>query len=207
MTLPTWITAARLCLSLLIAVPYLILDRPMADFTALALFVVASVCDFLDGFLARRLKKESKLGRMLDPVADKKLILIALLVASVFSGLGEIVIVPASLIVFREVFITGLREHLGGGSKALATTSLAKWKTAAQMSAVALVLLAGGMDEMIAAARPFGGMPVAGEDASSSEWGWTAAALLWAAAVLTLASGVDYFIKALPHFRNAETDD
>ena len=197
----------RLVLSFGIVAAYLSLQRPLADFVALAFFVVASACDFFDGYLARRLGLESALGRVLDPVADKVLILIALLAATAFSGMGEQLLLPASLIVLREVLITGLRENLGNACKALRTTMIAKWKTTAQMVALAIIFFASGMGQLES------GLDFSGDSARMLHvvmgipWKWLAVPLFWVAAILTLASGVDYLIKALPNLKGSQTND
>ena len=113
---------------------------------ALALFLVASISDFLDGWMARRLQIVSKFGAMLDPIADTAMVVIALLVITGFSGMDPWILLPATMILFREVFVSGLREFLGAQASTLKVTKLAKWKTMAQMVAIA-VLFAKGIFE------------------------------------------------------------
>ena len=96
--------------------------------------------DFLDGYLARAWKQESKLGAMLDPIADKAMVVIALLVITGFSGMDPWILLPATVIIFREVFVSGLREFIGAAAGTLKVTKLAKWKTTAQMVAILLLL-------------------------------------------------------------------
>ncbi len=92
---------------------FLYFNRPWADWFALVLFVGAAVTDWFDGYLARAWKQETKLGAMLDPIADKAMVVIALLVITGFSGMNPWILLPATLILFREVFVSGLREFLG----------------------------------------------------------------------------------------------
>ena len=83
---------------------------------------------------------------MLDPIADKAMVVIALLVITGYSGMDPWLILPATAILFREVFVSGLREYLGDTAGLLKVTNLAKWKTTAQMTAIAVLFLALGLD-------------------------------------------------------------
>jgi len=122
-TVPNALTAARMLAAPALVLCFLLVDRPAADRLAFGLFIAAAVTDFFDGWLARRLGQVSALGRMLDPVADKAMVLIALSLLAATSRVGEQVLLPAALIILREVLVSGLREHLGG--TALAVTQLA----------------------------------------------------------------------------------
>ncbi|WP_158969119.1 CDP-diacylglycerol--glycerol-3-phosphate 3-phosphatidyltransferase [Chachezhania sediminis] len=210
MNLPTLLTVLRLLAAPLLAVGFLVLPRLGADVLGFVLFVGASVTDWFDGYLARRWKQETRLGAMLDPIADKAMVAVALLTLAVFSPLGLALLMPGMIILFREVFVSGLREFLGQTAGTLKVTQLAKWKTTVQLVAIAVLfaqgiaLFAGGaggatpggvvLDPGLtgqAAAVPFGAALLA----------WLGLGLLWLAAALTLISGVDYFRKALPHLR------
>jgi cardiolipin synthase len=92
-----------------LVVMFLYFTRPWADMFALALFVVAAITDWLDGYIARTWKQESKFGKMLDPIADKAMVVIALLVITGFLGMNPWILLPATMIIFREVFVSGLR--------------------------------------------------------------------------------------------------
>ncbi len=127
----------------MVAVMFLYLARPYADWAALILFVGAALTDWLDGFLARAWMQESKLGAMLDPIADKAMVVIALVVLARVFGFDAWILLPAALIVFREVFVSGLREFLGDVAGTLQVTKMAKWKTTAQMVAIALLFAVG----------------------------------------------------------------
>ena len=98
--------------------------------------------DWIDGYLARAWKQETKLGAMLDPIADKAMVVIALMVIVGYSSMSPWLVLPATVILFREVFVSGLREYLGDTAGTLKVTKLAKWKTTAQMVAIAVLFCA-----------------------------------------------------------------
>jgi len=214
---PNILTVIRLLAAPALAVMFLYFNTPWADWFALVLFVTAALTDFVDGYLARAWKQESKFGAMLDPIADKAMVLIALLVIIGFSGVKAWILLPATMIFFREVFVSGLREYLGDKASKLKVTKLAKWKTTAQMIAIAVLFSQGifadrfveltqAMDPQMIDAILTGGQ----EDLSGLLWVQKGAAasyyggivLLWIAAGLTLITGWDYFIKALPFLKD-----
>lgn len=216
-TIPNILTVLRLLAAPGVAVLFLYFHRPFADWFALALFGLAALTDFFDGYLARLWKQESRLGAMLDPIADKAMVVIALLVITGYSGMDPWLILPASVILFREVFVSGLREFLGDRSRLLQVTRLAKWKTTAQMIAIAVLFLALGLEyvreqaylriepALIEALSDMGSedlnVVVVAEYSGSTAWHiglW----LIWIAAALTLMSGWDYFRKALPYLKD-----
>lgn len=214
--IPNILTILRLLAAPGLVVMFLYFARPWADWFALVLFLVAAITDFFDGYLARLWKQESRVGAMLDPIADKAMVVIALLVITGYSGMDPWLILPATAIVFREVFVSGLREYLGNASRLLAVTKLAKWKTTAQMGAIAVLFAAMGLEYIReqAAARNralIAEMQATGIDRnynlltfanSSGELVWSVGlALIWIAAALTLFTGWDYLRKAMPHLR------
>lgn len=180
------------------------------------LFVSAAITDWFDGYLARSWKQETKLGTMLDPIADKAMVVIALMVIIGFSSWSPWLVLPATVILFREVFVSGLREYLGDVAGTLRVTVLAKWKTTAQMSAIA-VLFSQGVFEHYLGMSVFGMDPnmvqaiLNGEEEDLMGLGWKLSAmewsgriglwLLWLAALLTAITGFDYLRKAMPHLR------
>lgn len=219
-TVPNILTLLRLVAAPLVAIVFIGLARPYADIVALALFVAASLTDYVDGALARAWQQQTKLGTMLDPIADKAMVIIALATLMAFSSLSGWIILPAAFILLREVFVSGLREFLGDVAGTLKVTRLAKWKTTVQMVAIATLLAHGiaehyagmavwGMDVDLVNAILSGTAPDTGGlrqvftamDATA----WGGLALLWIAAALTLISGVDYLTKALPHLREDTT--
>ena len=156
---------------------------------AFAVFAAASLSDFLDGWLARRLDQHSLLGRILDPIADKLLVAAALVMLAVHGRAHAIAVVA---ILAREFLIAGLREALAG-SVALPVQPLAKWKTAAQMGAIALLLFAPAVAPLLPDAVG-SGLLTAGEG------------LLWLALVLTWASAIGYLRDALRGVRSSGSE-
>lgn len=201
-TVPNTLTVLRLLAAPGVPVMFLYFARPWADWLALALFVLASVTDWFDGYLARAWKQESRFGAMLDPIADKAMVVIALVVITGYSGMNPWLILPVTVILFREVFVSGLREFLGAEAKLLKVTPLAKWKTTAQMIAIAVLFLGTGL-AYLEDGRP----PVAGEGDLREGFSWAALAthaglaLIWVAGLLTAITGWDYFRKARPYLK------
>ena len=181
-TIPNTLTTMRLLAALGVPVMFLYFHRPTADWFALALFVSAAITDYFDGYLARLWKQESKFGTMLDPIADKAMVVIALLILTGYSGMNPWLILPASVILFREVFVGGLREFLGAKAGLLKVTRLAKWKTTAQMVAIPFLLFDGDLFDVI----------------DTRLWG---TGLIWISAIMTVWSMVYYLQKALPEIR------
>jgi cardiolipin synthase len=202
-----------------VAIMFLYFNRPLADWFALLLFVSAAITDFVDGYLARAWKQETKFGAMMDPIADKSMVIIALVVITGFSGMNPWILMPAVLIIFREVFVSGLREFLGDTAGTLKVTVLAKWKTTLQMVAIAILFAKGafehyliersmGMDQDTQIGILAGDI----EDLlglrsleTGLEISWYAGVgFLWLAMILTVLSGADYFRKALPYLRDSK---
>ncbi len=220
-TLPNILTLLRLAAAPGVAIIFLILPRPYADWAALILFVTAAITDWLDGYLARLWKQDSRFGAMLDPIADKAMVVIALATLMGLFGFQTLLILPVAAILFREVFVSGLREFLGDTAGTLKVTVLAKWKTTVQMVAIA-VLFSYGVFEHHFVMNSLGMSPdivaqvFAGEIADEFNLvalsGWANRAyfgglvLLWLAAALTVATGVDYLVKAMPHLREDRHD-
>ena len=138
-TIPNTLTVLRLLAAPALASGCVSVARPWADWLALVLFVSAAATDWLDGRLARAWGMESKFGAMLDPIADKAMVIIALAVLIGLLGPNFWIMVPAALILFREAFVSGLREFLGDTAGPLKVTTLAKWKTTVQMVAIAVL--------------------------------------------------------------------
>ena len=143
--LPNILTVLRLLAAPGVPVMFLYFHRPFADWSALALFLVAAATYWLDGRVARAWGQESRFGAAMDPIADKAMVVIAIVVITGYSGMNPWLILPATVILFREVFVSGLREFLGADSGKLKVTNLAKWKTTAQMVAIAVLFLGTGL--------------------------------------------------------------
>jgi CDP-diacylglycerol--glycerol-3-phosphate 3-phosphatidyltransferase len=216
-TIPNVLTTLRLLAAPGVPVMFLYFHRPIADWFALTLFVSAAITDYFDGYLARLWKQESKFGTMLDPIADKAMVVIALLILTGYSGMNPWLILPATVILFREVFVGGLREYLGEKAGLLKVTRLAKWKTSAQMLAIAVLFLGTGLEHMEGIARQGKTIeeyatlvaqgladPIrsCGMRGCSSYATWAGLALVWFAAALTAITGWDYFRKSLPQLKD-----
>ncbi|AKS47467.1 CDP-diacylglycerol--glycerol-3-phosphate 3-phosphatidyltransferase [Octadecabacter temperatus] len=213
---PNILTLLRLLAAPGVAIMFLYFSRPYADWFALILFVVAATTDWVDGYLARAWNQQTKFGAMLDPIADKAMVVIALLVICGFSGMNPWILIPATLIMFRETFVSGLREFLGDTAGTLKVTSLAKWKTAAQMTAIAVLFSTGafetyfnmsieGMDQATFDGIRLGEIPDEGGvmwklNGMTYSW-WIGISLLWIAMVLTVITGADYLRKAMPFLK------
>ncbi len=178
-TLPNVLTLARI-LAIPAVVGLLYLDSAPARWAAFALFVAAAITDWLDGKLARARGEVSPLGRFLDPIADK-LLVAAVVVMLVASGdVAGAAVVAAIVILCREILVSGLREYLAELSVPMPVSRLAKWKTAAQLAALSLLILAPLLPLALLVA---------------------ADALLWTAAGLTLITGWDYLVRGVKHMQ------
>ena len=137
--IPNILTIGRI-----IIVPFFVLAFYLpgfyGDLTACVLFVIASFTDFLDGMLARMMGEESKLGELLDPIADKIIVATALILLVMSGTIKHYEVIAAIIILTREILISGLREFLARGQIKLPVTNLAKLKTFLQMVAIALLL-------------------------------------------------------------------
>ncbi len=218
--LPNILTLLRLLAAPGLAVMFLYFTRPYADWFALILFMSAAITDWFDGYLARAWKQETKMGAMLDPIADKAMVVIALMILVGYSTehWTPWLVLPATVILFREVFVSGLREYLGDVAGTLKVTKLAKWKTTAQMFAIA-ILFSQGIFEHNFVMATFGMDPTIidqvltgeAEDINNIRWhlegmfwsGRIGLWLLWIAATLTLITGYDYLRKAMPHLKES----
>ncbi|MGY9047621.1 CDP-diacylglycerol--glycerol-3-phosphate 3-phosphatidyltransferase [Puniceibacterium antarcticum] len=215
-TIPNILTSLRLLAAPGVALMFLYFTRPFADWYALTLFVSASITDWFDGYLARAWGQQTKMGAMLDPIADKAMVVIALMVIVGYSSMSPWLVLPATVILFREVFVSGLREFLGDTAGTLKVTKLAKWKTTLQMVAIA-VLFAQGVFEHYLGLSIMGMDPERVSDVLDGRikdlhglwwkeagmiWsGHVGLVLLWVAAGLTLLTGMDYFRKAIPFLK------
>lgn len=215
-TVPNILTVLRLFAAPMVALIFVAMPRGPADWIAFALFVGAAITDWFDGYLARKWNQQSLFGAMLDPIADKAMVVIALSIVVILAGLTPLVVIPVVVILFREVFVSGLREFLGDTAGTLKVTRLAKWKTTAQMIAIAVLLARGGFENMLF--QRGAGMDaqiaeqiLAGElpdevNLRFADMAWTLTGqvgivMLWVAAALTFITGVDYFRKSLPHLK------
>lgn len=171
-TLPNLLTLSRI-----VAIPLLIalfwVASPTGNWLAFAVFAAAGLTDLLDGWLARRWQQVSALGRFLDPIADKLLVAAALLMLVAANRIDGFTVLPAVVILCREIMVSGLREFLAELRVSVPVSRLAKWKTTIQMFAIGVLL--------VGDAGP-AGIPVK----LIGEIG------LWLAAALTIVTGYDY---------------
>ena len=185
LTLPNILTLSRI-----FAVPLLVflLWKPgWYDYAVtFALYCLVGITDYFDGYLARAQGTVSRLGIFLDPIADKIMVVgvIVMLVSTRQAHAEPVIygfhIVPALIILLREIAVSGLREFLAGIRVSLPVSRLAKWKTALQLIALGALILGAAVPEM-----PW----VLG----------TGLVSLWAAATLTLVTGWDYLRVGLKH--------
>ncbi len=214
--LPNLLTVLRLVAAPGVAVMFLYFTRPYADWFALILFLSAAATDWIDGYLARAWSQETRLGAMLDPIADKAMVIIALMVIVGYSSMSPWLVLPATFILFREVFVSGLREFLGDTAGTLKVTKLAKWKTTLQMVAIAILFSQGIFEHYLLQAawkmdqtmvndilkgRAEDLQGLRGYYAGMIWSGRLGLWMLWLAAALTIVTGFDYFRKALPHLK------
>lgn len=179
-TLPMILTLSRI-----VAIPVLValfyVSGDWVRYVACALYTAAAVTDYFDGYLARAWKQQSKLGRIFDPIADKLLVSATILMLVAFGRIGSIMVLPALVILCREVLVSGLREFLAEIRVGLPVSRLAKWKTGIQMTALGFLIVS---DAAPTAFAPITLIGVIG---------------LWIAAVLTLITGWDYLQAGLRH--------
>ena len=190
--IPNILTIGRI-----IIVPFFVLAFYLpgfyGDLTALILFIVASFTDFLDGMLARMLGEESKLGELLDPIADKIIVATALILLVMDGTIRHYEVIAAIIILTREILISGLREFLAKGQITMQVTSLSKLKTFIQMISIA-ILLTGESGNKIINFQDYNAQTIG-------------IILLWLSAFLTLYTGYDYLRKGIDHAMNEDSKD
>jgi cardiolipin synthase len=193
--LPNAITVTRILLVPVFAVAF-VLPGDTARIVAFVVFCIAGLSDALDGLAARKLNAGSEFGRMLDPIADKILVAVALMMLVAEGNIeqfnlepslrGLLRLVPALVILAREILVSGLREFLGGARVSIPVIAMAKFKTTIQMVAIGAMIL-----------EPLATRKLA--DALVLPYQTIAYGLLWAAAALTVATGYVYFRAGLKH--------
>ena len=178
-SLPNLLTLYRIAI-----IPVLLLfvyvNQDWARWVALLLYASACITDYFDGYLARNRGEVSALGRFLDPIADKLLVASVILLLVAVGSITGYVILPALVILCREILVSGLREYLAEIRVPLPVSNLAKWKTLIQMVALGVLIVG-----------PAG--PALLQVQLSGEIG------LWLAAGLTLITGYDYLSRGLKH--------
>ena len=157
----------------------------LGDLIPFIIFLLASFTDFLDGLLARLYKEESKLGELLDPIADKIIVATALVLLVMNNTINNYEVIAAIIILTREILISGLREFLAKVQVTMPVSSLAKFKTFIQMFAIAILLTGESGNKLV----NFG-------DYNAHSIGIV---LLWLAAFFTIYTGYDYVRKKIHH--------
>jgi CDP-diacylglycerol--glycerol-3-phosphate 3-phosphatidyltransferase len=189
---PNTLTFGRLFAALIFPFVYVMLPHPYSDAVALLLFTIAALTDFLDGWLARRWEQTTAIGRLLDPIADKAMVAVALLALCGLYGASWVVLIPAAVILVREFAVSALREMLADKRIVMPSSLLAKWKTTIQMTAISVLLLAvylnfaGYQTKCIVCGRPALGLV-----------DLFGLGLLWLGAVMTAITGWQYFARSM----------
>jgi len=180
--LPNLLTISRIVVIPVIFLTLYINSFAWQMFTAV-LFVIASITDYFDGYLARSRGETSALGRLLDPIADKLLVSSALVLVLAKPEMlsYKISYIPAFVILCREILVSGLREFLREVNAGLPVTRLAKWKTGFQMTALSMMMFNGFW-----------------------HWNGIGEVLLWIAGILTFITGYQYFQKSLNVIKMSE---
>ena len=182
--IPNYLTIGRIIIVPIFVVSFY-LPGFYGDIIPFVLFVTASFTDFLDGLLARIYKEESKLGELLDPIADKILVAAALILLVMDSTIKNYEVIAAIIILTREILISGLREFLAKGKINLPVSNLAKAKTFLQMFAIS-ALLTGETGNKIINFQDYNAQTIG-------------IILLWLSAFLTLYTGYEYLRKGIDH--------
>ena len=182
--IPNYLTIGRIIIVPIFVISFY-LPGFYGDIIPLVLFVTASFTDFLDGLLARIYKEESKLGELLDPIADKILVAAALILLVMNGTIKNYEVIAAIIILTREILISGLREFLAIGKIKLPVSNLAKLKTFLQMFSIS-ILLTGETGNKIINFQDYNAQTIG-------------IILLWFSAFLTLYTGYDYLRKGIDH--------
>src|SRR6201995_3887436 len=185
LSVPNILTCARIAaIPVVIACIFYqsILDGPLwLRWVAVAVFIVAGITDYLDGYYARIWNQQSAFGRMLDRIADKLLVASCLLMLAADGIIHGWSLWAAIVILCREILVSGLREYLAALRVSVPVTKLAKWKTTVQLVAIGFLLAGPAGDQVI---------PMVS---------FTRLVLLWASALLTMYTGYDYFRSGIHH--------
>ncbi len=175
--IPNMLTIFRIWTIPVVVATFFFGESRAAAWIGVFLFILASITDYLDGYLARHLNQLSRFGRVLDPIADKLLICSILLMLAFTNRLGDYGVIPAIIILCREILVSGLREFLAEIKVGCPVTRLAKWKTACQMCALPMIMVS----------EPF----ASGE--LNDVFFYVGHTALWGAATLTVITGYDYW--------------
>ena len=192
MKIPNILTIGRIIIVPIFVLTFFI-PGFFGDLIPFFLFVLASFTDYLDGLLARLFKEESRLGELLDPIADKIIVAAALILLVMNGTIKNYEVIAAIIILTREILISGLREFLAKTSVSIQVTSLAKLKTLFQMLSIAILLTGESGNKLINF-----------QDYNAQTIGII---LLWLSAALTLFTGYDYMRKGIDHAMSEDSKD
>jgi len=192
MKIPNILTIGRIIIVPIFVLAFFI-PGFFGDLIPFFLFVLASFTDYLDGLLARLFKEESRLGELLDPIADKIIVAAALILLVMNGTIKNYEVIAAIIILTREILISGLREFLAKTSVSIQVTSLSKLKTLLQMLSIAILLTGESGNKLINF-----------QDYNAQTIGII---LLWLSAFLTLYTGYDYVRKGIDHAISEDNKD
>ena len=183
--LPNILTLSRIaCIPVIVGLFFI--PAGWAAWLACAVFTLAAMTDYFDGYLARQRSEVSAFGKLLDPIADKMLVAAVLLLLVGSGQLSGIAIIPALVILMREILVSGMREFLAGfGGKGLPVSLLAKWKTVVQMVALGFLIVGDAGPDIL----PVTLIGVIG---------------IWAASALTLITGWQYVSDSVSQILQAQ---
>ena len=192
MKIPNILTIGRIIIVPIFVLTFFI-PGFFGDLIPFFLFILASFTDYLDGLLARLFREESRLGELLDPIADKIIVSAALILLVMNGTIKNYEVIAAIIILTREILISGLREFLAKTSVSIQVTSLAKLKTLFQMLSIAILLTGESGNKLINF-----------QDYNAQTIGII---LLWVSAFLTLYTGYDYVRKGIDHAISEDNKD
>lgn len=183
-SLPNLLTLSRIAVIAPVTALFYV-HEAWAAWTALGLYTYACVTDYIDGWLARAWEQESAIGKFLDPIADKLLVCAVLVMVVANDRLVGVSVLPAVVILLREMLVSGLREYLATLNVGVPVTRLAKWKTTIQMLALGFLIVG---------------------DYGPPTWPVLMIGVvgLWAAAALTFVTGLDYSVVGFRHMMDDE---
>ena len=189
LTLPNILTLSRVAV-IPVLVALFFLETANGQWIACGVFIFSAITDFFDGFLARSLGQTTAFGTFLDPVADKLLVASTLLMMVAFGQIAGVVVIPAIIILCREILVSGLREYLSSFAVSLPVSNLAKWKTTLQMAAICILIVGDAAHPLIPDLIP---VRLIGEVG------------LWIAAIVTIITGSEYLRIGLRHMDQKNT--
>ena len=177
--------ANKLTMSRIVIIPVILsllaIPRGWAAWTAVTLFILAALTDWLDGYVARRENDITAMGQFLDPIADKLLVASVLLMLVYNQQISGLSVLPAVIILLREVAVSGLREYLAGLRVSVPVSRLAKWKTAVQLMALGFLIVGRYAPDAIPAT-------------------FIGDVGIWVAGAVTVITAWDYWRASLKHF-------